>query len=361
MFVDPVVEQICATNWGDGVGLKPSQAAQVTSIGTVFQGNTNIVSFDELVYFGLTNGTSIATLNSAFNGCSNLESVSLPPIGYIGANAFRNCSSLQCLKISSNFSSTSTGAFVGTTSLTRVDVPDMETWLGCVFTYNASNYGQHPFSVSQNGHLYIGGIEVVDVVIPNTITSLNQNAFSYCNGIETISIPSSVTSIGDNCFFKCNSLKSVTIPSTVSSLGGKAFNTCTGLLNITVGASSIGANCFQYSTNIETITLLEGVTHIYTSCFNGLTKPTELILPSTLTTIDSAAFANMRGLRTMVSRPTTPPTITGAQVFANVNSVKIYVPYSSEHSILNNYKAAQYWSDKASSIYELNPDGTIPT
>ena len=361
VFVDSAVEQICATTWGDGTGIKPSQAAQVTSLGTVFQGNTDIVSFDELELFGLTNGTSITTLNSAFNGCTNLESISLPPIGYIGANAFRDCSSLQCLKISSSFSSTSTGAFVGASSLTRVDVPDLETWIGCVFTTYAASYGQYPFSVSQNGHLYINNTEIIDLVIPNTVTSLGQGAFAYFVSIESISIPSSVTSIGNSCFVGCNSLTEITIPTTVDSLGNSVFSGLSGLTSITVGASVIGNNCFQSSPNISSITLLEGVTSIGYSCFNGLRLPTELTLPSTLTTIAGAAFANMRGLQTMVSLATTPPTITGAQVFANVNNVKIYVPYSSDHSILNNYKAAQYWSDKASSIYELNPDGTIPT
>jgi len=361
VFVDPVVEQICANAWGDGVGLKPSQAAQVTSIGSTFQGNTDIVSFNELEYFGLTTGTNITTINSAFYGCTSLESVSLPTIGFIGTNAFRDCSSLQRLKLSGSITVQSSGQFVGTSNLKRVDVPDIETWIGCVFNTNSAGYGNYPFSVSQDGHLYVNGSEIVALVIPSTITSIGNYIFSYVNGIESISIPSSVTSIGTSCFYKCNSLTSVTIPATVNSLGNSAFNSCVGLLSITIGASSIGNNCFQGSTNIENITLLGGVESIGSSCFNGLNKPTELILPSTLTTIGGAAFANMRALKTMVSLATTPPTITGTQAFANVSSVKIYVPYSSDQSILNNYKAAQYWSDKASSIYELNQDGTIPT
>lgn len=90
IFADPVVEQICATNWGDGVGLKPSQAARVTSLSGKFQGNTQITSFDELEYF-----TGLTTLEGNFNRCTALASFKLPSsITNIGSKTFYNCSAL---------------------------------------------------------------------------------------------------------------------------------------------------------------------------------------------------------------------------------------------------------------------------
>ena len=91
IFVDPVVEQICATNWGDGVGITPSQASQVTSFGSVFRGNTSITSFNEMEYF--TGMTSIAS--HAFDGCTYLTEVTLPPnLTAIASYGFYNCSRL---------------------------------------------------------------------------------------------------------------------------------------------------------------------------------------------------------------------------------------------------------------------------
>lgn len=83
-FADPVVAEICADNWGDKVGITKEQAAAVTSIGTVFKGNTKIETFDELNFF-----TKVSEISSnAFNGCSNLNSIDLANIQTVQGNAF---------------------------------------------------------------------------------------------------------------------------------------------------------------------------------------------------------------------------------------------------------------------------------
>ena len=85
---------------------------------------------------------------------------------------------------------------------------------------------------------------------------------------------------------------------------------------------------------------------------------TKVAIPSQITSFSgSYSFANAWNLRLMVCTPTTPPT--GA---ISINDYcKIYVPYSSDHSILNAYKAATNWVAHASQIYELDANGNIPT
>lgn len=99
VFVDPNVESICATKWGDGTGIKASQASSVTNsqFGTTFMSNTSIISFTELSYF--TQLTSIS--NNAFNGCSSLTELVIPSnITSIGTtDVFVNCRALTSLKI----------------------------------------------------------------------------------------------------------------------------------------------------------------------------------------------------------------------------------------------------------------------
>ena len=92
IFADPVVGLICATNWGDGVGITPSQAARVTSLASKFLGNTQITSFDELEYF-----TGLTTLgnNMAFQNCTALASFKLPmSLTDTGGKAFSGCTAL---------------------------------------------------------------------------------------------------------------------------------------------------------------------------------------------------------------------------------------------------------------------------
>lgn len=119
LFADPIVAQICATNWGDGVGITPSQAAAVTSLTqSAFVNNTTITSFDELQYF--TGLTSIVAYG--FYGCSNLASVVFPDtLPDIGAHAF-NCSGLTgSITIPASVNHISGSAFANT-HLTTVTV-----------------------------------------------------------------------------------------------------------------------------------------------------------------------------------------------------------------------------------------------
>ena len=69
-FADPVVQEICATNWGDGAGtgITKEQAEAVTTFGTVFKGNTEITAFPEIKYF-----TGLTSLVEAFRDCTNLS------------------------------------------------------------------------------------------------------------------------------------------------------------------------------------------------------------------------------------------------------------------------------------------------
>ena len=83
------------------------------------------------------------------------------------------------------------------------------------------------------------------------------------------------------------------------------------------------------------------------------------------TGVGGRAFQGCTSIKTVVLYAETPPVITSS-TFSAVGPTpggpadrKYYVPYSSDHSILNAYQTATNWSSFASQIYELNPDGTI--
>jgi len=73
---------------------------------------------------------------------------------------------------------------------------------------------------------------LTSVTIPNSVTSIGENAFTGCEGLTSVTIPNSVTSIGDYAFSGCEGLTSVTIGNSVSSIGDDAFFDCTGLTSI---------------------------------------------------------------------------------------------------------------------------------
>lgn len=87
-FKDPeVLNVLIANGIGDSVGITTAQAKN-TNIGTMFESNTSITSFDEFPAFQQT------LQNSAFFGCTNLQSIDLSQATYINDRAFRDCTSL---------------------------------------------------------------------------------------------------------------------------------------------------------------------------------------------------------------------------------------------------------------------------
>jgi hypothetical protein len=70
--------------------------------------------------------------------------------------------------------------------------------------------------------------------IPNSVTTIGDEAFLDCTGLTSITIPNSVTMIGEESFGGCIGLTSVTIPNSVTAIGWRAFSECTGLSILTI-------------------------------------------------------------------------------------------------------------------------------
>jgi len=66
--------------------------------------------------------------------------------------------------------------------------------------------------------LYLTSVEM-----PNTITSIGESAFAYCDSLKSISLPDSLTTIGNEAFKSCN-LSTIELPKNIKTLGGRAFS-----------------------------------------------------------------------------------------------------------------------------------------
>ena len=131
----------------------------------------------------------------------------------IDKSAFKDCTGLKSIKISSSIKSIGLDAFDGTTALTAVHISDIAAWCNITFTDHFSNplYYAH--------HLYIDGKEITDLVIPSSVTSIGGYAFYRCSGLKSIVIPNGVTTIGVSAFYGCSGLTTITIPKSVTSIG----------------------------------------------------------------------------------------------------------------------------------------------
>lgn len=92
------------------------------------------------------------------------------------------------------------------------------------------------------------------ITIPNSVTTIGEEAFENCDSLTSITIPNSVTTIGNSAFSNCDSLTSITIPDSVTTIEGFVFYDCDSLTSITIPDSviSIGDDAFD---DCESITI----------------------------------------------------------------------------------------------------------
>ena len=84
-----------------------------------------------------------------------------------------------------------------------------------------------PDSVTSIGDRAFSGCSFLfGIVIPSSVTSIGDRTFCGCSFLTEVDIPDSVTSIGNGAFYDCNSLRSVVIPDSVTSIGERAFSGC---------------------------------------------------------------------------------------------------------------------------------------
>ena len=313
------------TKWGGNVK-SVSLSNGPTSIGNnAFRNCTSLTSvtipdsvksINEGAFQHCPSLTSITIPNSvtslgdyAFWGCTSLTSVTIPDsVVSIGNNAFWGCTSLTSVTIGNSVTSIGDSAFSGCTSLTSVTIPDSVTSIG---SYAFSCHSLASISVGESNTAYstIGGVLFnkskttliyypkgkadTAYAIPNSVTSIEDNAFRGCTSLSSVTIPDSVTSIANYAFRGCTSLSSVTIPDSVTSIENYAFYGCTSLTSVTIGNSvtSIGDSAFSGCTSLTSVTIPDSVTSIEYSAFAGCTSLTSVTIPDSVTYIGNYAFS----------------------------------------------------------------------
>lgn len=172
--------------------------------------------------------------NHAFSNCSKLNSIDLTyciNLTKIGNFAFSQCLNLKNIYIPKNVSEIVYTAFHNCNNLKAITVNESNIYFssenGVLYNKNKSSLLKYPSAK-----------EETFFSIPNSVTTINDNAFSYCENLENIAIPDSVTSIGMTNFYRCSGLTSVTIGNRVTNIEVSAFYGCTSLSEITVLAET---------------------------------------------------------------------------------------------------------------------------
>ena len=189
-------------------------------------------------------------------------------IGYSGNSArVIIASSYQGVPVKSIYR----GAFEET-SITQIIIPDSVTSIDSAAFYNCTS--------------------LTSVTIGNSVTSIGNSAFGDCTNLTSVVIPDSVTIIGDYAFENCTSLTSVVIPDGVIIIGNSAFGGCTSLTSVTIPNSveSIGNGAFNNCDSFTSVTIPDSVESIGDSAFGGCTSLTSVTIGNGVESIGDYAF-----------------------------------------------------------------------
>ena len=149
----------------------------------------------------------------------------------IGDSAFYNCTSLTSATIPDSVTSIQGCAFLNCTSLRNITIPDSVTLIGgSAFNrtpWLEAKQKESPFVVVN--HILIDGSTCSgDVIIPDNVPSIGDDAFYGCTDLTSVTIPNSVTNIIVWAFANCPNLKSVTILNPNCTIGNTAATFCNG-------------------------------------------------------------------------------------------------------------------------------------
>lgn len=201
---------------------------------------------------------------------TTITSVTIPAsVTEIGSNAFADCTNLTSVHYAGDWSNlTIQSGNPAVQDAANAPLFDFEFTLDNTaaivtnYKYNGaaadvtipSRYQGKP--VTTIGHAAFFNSAVTSVTIPDSVTSISDDAFVNCPQLTNISIPNSVTYIGFFAFGSCTSLKSITLPSSLSSISGALFSGCSQLttIHIPVSVTSIGNNAFADCPSLMTVT-----------------------------------------------------------------------------------------------------------
>ena len=337
----------------DGIvyGITSEQTVEVLS--NYYLHNTpysGAIAIPQTVEYGGTSYTVTALAESAFESCTTVTSITLPPtIRSIGSHCFYNCT-FTTIQLPDSLRRIDDHAFLYS-SISSLHLPAcFEEYDECSFwarnltsiTVDKNN----PFYRSIDGWLYskdgltlciVPSGETGAVTVPSYVRHLGDMAFGFCGHITSVTMPEGLVSIGNFAFNCCATVDNIVIPSTVTHIGICPFSYCPqmnslsiaegnthyvmdGLMVYSAGYDTLvschksGATVtlnpnvkvlggFENNTWVRNLAIPEGVTDITDNCFNGC-QITSITLPAHMKSIGRKAFSENDKL-TSVTMPQT--------------------------------------------------------
>ena len=255
---------------------------------------------------------TVLIAGGAFENCNNLTEVMLPDsLQSIGKRAFYSCDKLTAITIPAKVTAIEDEAFYWCEALTDV------RFQGTVANIGQNAFAQTPYYSNgenwENGAFYVGdclvkcenSVSGTLQVRPGTKT-IGSGAMKGLSKLTEVILPDSVTTIEAEAFYQCTGLKSIQLGKSVSQIGSGAFAQCSALESITVDNGNttyrsqnnclIKGNTLVVGCKTSQIPLDGSVTVIGEFAFEGCFGLVEVTIPDTIQTIGDGAFRDCNAL-----------------------------------------------------------------
>ena len=301
---------------------------------------TGDVNIPEQVTYNKRTFSVISIRDKAFNGCSNLTSVTIPnSVTSIGDNAFEICRNLMSVTIPNSVTSIGDYAFSWCSGLTGVTIPNSVTTIE-----------NHAFNgcTSLETLIIEDGSSVLDLGYNSYSSSGTGEGLFYDCPLKSVYLGRNINETsqryGYSPFYNNTTLTSVTIGDSVTWIRRYAFKGCSNLTSVTIGNSvtSIGYYAFDYCTSLTSVTTFDSMPPRGEGEFSYCSNLTSVTIGNSVTTIGNSAFGECKGLTSVTSLAQMPPWA-GEDTFpaaAYLNAM-LYVPIGS----LDSYKSATCWKN----------------
>ncbi len=329
-----------------------------------------------------------ATVVNGFNECDKLASIVIPST-VTKINGLLRCPSLRSITIPKAVNDIN--GFKNCTALEKVVIEDLEAWCRISFSstndYNPQYYAKH---------LFLGDNEIINLVIPETITKLRAFVFNNLTSITTVRIPGSVTNISGDAFRDCSGVEHVFCSADPMSLtwNGKGFKPDKATLfhvtdvelwktkfpdaNVTfvgdmttitytasqrvaqfdvysnfTGASAVSTHEYDSETEQGVVVYAGRVTALSENALYGCNSLASIALPEGIRALGSGALGNCGSLATVIL-PSTIETI-AAGAFTNSNNIADIYCFANPADVAwyGNNSTSQFKPDKCT-VFHVN-------
>lgn len=234
----------------------------------------------------------------AFMECHYIEQIIFPnTLEIIGDEAFNRCSSIKEINIPASVTSIGNMAFSGIRALTAVNVDERNEYYvdqdGVLFTRDMTEILAFPNKKTEVATEY---------KVPDGVKTIGSGAFQSCD-IKKAELPESVISINENAFIYCYFLEECNIPNGVQTIGEFAFGSCP-IINIVIphGVTTIEAHAFAGCRTTGEVVIPETVKHIGNGAL-GFSGPHDqlikIYIPAEVTDISSNAFGSYTNIESI--------------------------------------------------------------